>query len=41
LLRDPAHVLLGAMGDHVGKIHKALVILDNAQINRSEWSAKK
>ena len=32
LLRDPAHVLLGAMGDHVGKIHKALVILDNAQI---------
>lgn len=41
LARDPAHVLLGAKGDHVGKIHKALVVLDNALINRSEWSAKK
>ena len=41
LVRDPAHVLLGATGDHVGKIHSALVALDRAQFNRAEWSAKK
>jgi hypothetical protein len=29
------------MGDHVGKIQSALVILDQAQINRAEWSAKR
>lgn len=41
LVRDPAHVLVGAMGDHVGKIHSALVVLDCAQIDRAEWSVKR
>jgi hypothetical protein len=40
LVRDPAHVLLGARGDHVGKIQSALAILDHAQIDQLEWSAK-
>jgi hypothetical protein len=29
---DAAHILLGAIGDHVRKIHTALTILDNATI---------
>jgi hypothetical protein len=39
LVRDPAHVLLGARGDHVGKIQSALVALDSARIDQAEWSA--
>lgn len=30
---DPAHILTGAIGDHVAKIQSALVQLDEAKIN--------
>jgi peptidoglycan hydrolase-like protein with peptidoglycan-binding domain len=41
LVRDSAHVLLGAQGDHVGKIQSALAVLDHARIGQVEWLAKK
>jgi hypothetical protein len=37
---NPAHILKGAVGDHVRKIQKALLAIDNADIERSEISAK-
>ncbi len=33
---DPAHVVPGAVGDHVGKIQSALMTLDGASIARAE-----
>jgi hypothetical protein len=36
LINDRAHVTLGAVGDHVTKIHSALVVLDDASIDLSE-----
>jgi peptidoglycan hydrolase-like protein with peptidoglycan-binding domain len=33
---DPAHILPGAQGDHVGKIQSALILLDDASIELSE-----
>jgi hypothetical protein len=36
LVNDRAHVTLGASGDHVTKIHSALVVLDNASIDLAE-----
>jgi len=41
LVRDPAHVLPGAQGDHVGRIQSALAVLDQARIDQAEWSTKK
>lgn len=41
LVQNPAHVLLGAVGDHVGKIQTALAALDKARIDEAELSAKK
>ena len=37
----PAHILPGAMGDHVAKIQQALARLDNASIDGSEREAKR
>jgi peptidoglycan hydrolase-like protein with peptidoglycan-binding domain len=36
LVNDRAHVTLGAVGDHVTKIHSALTVIDNANINLDE-----
>jgi hypothetical protein len=36
LIKDASHVTKGASGDHVGKIQTALIIVDNAQINKAE-----
>jgi peptidoglycan hydrolase-like protein with peptidoglycan-binding domain len=36
LIDDRAYVALGASGDHVTKIHSALVVLDHARINLAE-----
>lgn len=36
LVRDSAHVTIGALGGHVTKIHSALVLLDNSTIDISE-----
>jgi hypothetical protein len=33
---DPAHIVPGAVGRHVAKIHEALIVLDDAKIERSE-----
>jgi hypothetical protein len=33
---DPAHILPGALGDHVAKIQSALMQLDDAQINSAD-----
>src|SRR3954447_13869177 len=38
LIRDSAHIKTGAAGDHVTKIHSALVLLDNANIAIDELS---
>ncbi len=40
-LRDPAHVTRGASGDHVAKIHFALLTLDGLRIDRAELVAQK
>jgi hypothetical protein len=40
LVRDQAHILLGAAGDHVGKIQAALAALDDARIDDADLSAK-
>ena len=40
LVNDAAHVTQGASGDHVGKIQTALTVLDGANIDGSELSAK-
>lgn len=39
LISDPAHVTTGAVGDHVTKIHSALVVLDNAATDLAELRA--
>lgn len=36
LIDDRAHVAIGAVGEHVTKIHSALVVLDNALIDLAE-----
>lgn len=36
LIKDASHVTKGASGEHVGKIQTALIIVDNAQINKAE-----
>ncbi len=41
LVSDPAHVKLGASGNHVGKIQKALILLDDAHIAAEDLLAKK
>jgi peptidoglycan hydrolase-like protein with peptidoglycan-binding domain len=38
---DPAHILLGAVGDHVSKIQQALLLLDGAAIDSSELESKR
>jgi hypothetical protein len=40
LVSDPAHLTKGTVGDHVSKIHTALLILDDAQVASSELQAK-
>lgn len=40
LIRDAAHITPGAVGAHVGKIHKALMQVDNLSITPGEVSAK-
>ncbi len=36
LIDDRAHVTIGAVGDHVTKIHSALTVIDNASIDLAE-----
>ncbi len=40
LVRDPAHIRLGAGGDHVGKIQRALLDLDHARIDDADLTAQ-
>ena len=35
---DPAHIMLGASGEHVHKIQTALILLDGAAISADEVS---
>lgn len=37
---DPAHLVLGTHGDHVSKVHTALLILDEAHVASAELKAK-
>ena len=37
---NPAHIMRGAVGDHVHKIQKALMAIDNADIAKSEIPTK-
>lgn len=41
LVSDPAHVMLGAIGNHVAKIQVALMDLDGLVIDPNELSAKR
>jgi hypothetical protein len=41
LVLDSAHILTGAVGDHVNKIQLALLVLDNATIARAELTTKR
>ncbi len=41
LVLDAAHVLPGAVGDHVSKLHTALFAIDNIQIASLELSARR
>ncbi|HXW69869.1 MAG TPA: hypothetical protein VEK34_00240 [Methylocella sp.] len=41
LVHDNAHLTRGAVGDHVTKIHSALVALDNATIDVAEVQEKR
>jgi len=38
---DPAHILPGAVGEHVGIIQQALAVLDGANLSRSELLARR
>jgi peptidoglycan hydrolase-like protein with peptidoglycan-binding domain len=38
---NPAHIVPGAVGDHVGKIQQALRALDGAVINSAELDGKR
>ena len=41
LVKDSAHLTPGVVGEHVGKIQRALLLLENANIGPDEFSAKK
>ena len=41
LVSDPAHIVIGASGDHVATLQAALLILDGAKIDRPETTAKR
>ena len=41
LVRDSAHLVQGTVGDHVGKVQKALLLLENARISTEEFLGKK
>jgi hypothetical protein len=41
LIKDSAHIKLGATGDHVWKIQMALILLDDLQIDSDELAAKR
>ena len=41
LSSDPAHVLTGASGDHVGKIQVALQLLDGLVIDQTELTSQR
>jgi hypothetical protein len=41
LVSDAAHVLQGAVGDHVSKIQGALMVLDGVTIDREELVGKR
>jgi hypothetical protein len=41
LIQDAAHVTPGSVGDHVSKLQRALVLLDDVRIERSELLTKK
>jgi peptidoglycan hydrolase-like protein with peptidoglycan-binding domain len=41
LISDPAHIIPGAVGDHVSKIQIALAILDQGSIQRDEVLSKR
>ncbi len=38
---DPAHIVLGTIGEHVSKIQQALMLLDGATIDSAELDAKR
>jgi peptidoglycan hydrolase-like protein with peptidoglycan-binding domain len=38
---DPAHILIGAMGDHVAMIQQALMAIDGAVISDGELKTKR
>ncbi len=40
LIKDPAHIVPGARGAHVARIHKALMLLDRARIEVFELRSK-
>ena len=41
LVSDPAHVVPGSAGDFVGKIQRALTLIDGAQIGAGEQSTRR
>ena len=41
LVKDSAHLTLGASGDHVSKIHTALLILDGVSVAAAELKAQR
>lgn len=41
LVQDSAHLTQGAVGDHVGKIQKALLLLENANFSTEEFLRKR
>ena len=41
LVKDSAHITVGASGDHVSKIHTALLILDGFSVAAPELKAKR
>ncbi len=41
LVKDSAHITVGASGDHVSKIHTALLILDGVSVAAAELRAQK
>jgi peptidoglycan hydrolase-like protein with peptidoglycan-binding domain len=38
---DPAHILEGSVGEHVGKIQQALALLNHAKIEKAELADKR
>jgi hypothetical protein len=41
LVEDSAHLTLGAVGDHVSKVHAALFVLDNVSVAANELRVQK